>query len=175
MIKLCCLLVFILLAPRECLAFNTRLHRHRSIGALTKLSFLPKQSFSVDLCGKALQNDSSSKTQLRAFPLGTSFYTFAKSIFAYNGSVPLALSFGLNALAFGVLWSKLLKMLTPTGFFHALVLGTGLMSTLGWRGWILCVSYLFLGSMVTKIRFAEKEKRGIAEGRGGRRGPENVW
>jgi uncharacterized protein (TIGR00297 family) len=28
---------------------------------------------------------------------------------------------------------------------------------------------------VTKIRFAEKEKRGLAESRGGRRGPENVW
>jgi uncharacterized protein (TIGR00297 family) len=35
--------------------------------------------------------------------------------------------------------------------------------------------YLFLGQAVTKVRFEEKEKRGIAEGRGGRRGPENVW
>jgi len=28
---------------------------------------------------------------------------------------------------------------------------------------------------VTKVKFQEKEKMGIAEGRGGRRGPENVW
>ena len=35
--------------------------------------------------------------------------------------------------------------------------------------------YLGLGSLVTKVKFAEKEKKGIAEGRGGRRGPENVW
>ncbi|KAL3905814.1 MAG: hypothetical protein SGARI_004281, partial [Bacillariaceae sp.] len=50
-----------------------------------------------------------------------------------------------------------------------------LWNSLGWRGWTLCVLYLFLGSAVTKVRFAEKEKLGIAEGRGGRRGPENVW
>jgi uncharacterized protein (TIGR00297 family) len=35
--------------------------------------------------------------------------------------------------------------------------------------------YLFLGQLVTKVRFTEKEKRGLAESRGGRRGPENVW
>ena len=35
--------------------------------------------------------------------------------------------------------------------------------------------YLFLGQLVTKVGFAEKEALGIAEGRGGRRGPENVW
>jgi len=66
-------------------------------------------------------------------------------------------------------------MLTPPGFANAFILGTGLWATLGWRGWSLCVLYLFLGQAVTKVRFAEKEKKGIAEGRGGRRGPENVW
>ena len=41
---------------------------------------------------------------------------------------------------------------------------------------ILCVrSNYILDFKVTKVRFAEKEKRGIAESRGGRRGPENVW
>lgn len=68
-----------------------------------------------------------------------------------------------------------MKMLTPEGFVHAFALGTSLWTTLGWRGWTLCVMYLILGSAVTKVRFAEKEKRGIAESRGGRRGPENVW
>ena len=38
----------------------------------------------------------------------------------------------------------------------------------------VCVLYLFLGQLVTKIGFDEKEALGIAEGRGGRRGPENV-
>jgi len=66
-------------------------------------------------------------------------------------------------------------MLTPEGFFHALALGTGLWTTLGWKGWTTCVLYLFLGSTVTKVKFKEKQKLGIAEGRGGKRGPENVW
>jgi uncharacterized protein (TIGR00297 family) len=47
--------------------------------------------------------------------------------------------------------------------------------TLGWRGWTVCVLYLFLGQLVTKVGFDKKTALGIAEGRGGRRGPENVW
>lgn len=66
-------------------------------------------------------------------------------------------------------------MLTPEGFAHSLALGTMLWTTLGWRGWTVCVLYLFLGQLVTKVGFDEKESLGIAEGRGGRRGPENVW
>ena len=97
------------------------------------------------------------------------------SIFRYQGPVPFLEAFGVNAVLFTVLQSKLNKMLTPTGFAHSLALGTMLWSTLGWRGWTLCVAYLFLGQAVTKLRFADKEKRGIAESRGGRRGPENVW
>ena len=68
-----------------------------------------------------------------------------------------------------------MTMLTPEGFAHSLALGTMLWTTLGWRGWTVCVLYLFLGQLVTKIGFDEKEALGIAEGRGGRRGPENVW
>lgn len=89
--------------------------------------------------------------------------------------MPISQAFGLNLFLFVALRTKLLKMLTVNGFFHALALGTGLWATLGWRGWTTCVLYLFLGSAVTKVKFQEKEDLGIAEGRGGRRGPENVW
>jgi len=98
-----------------------------------------------------------------------------KSLFSYAGRVPLLQSFGLNAFLFAVLRPKLLKLLTREGFVHALALGTGLWTTLGWRGWTTCVLYLFLGSAVTRVKFREKQARGIAEGRGGKRGPENVW
>lgn len=97
------------------------------------------------------------------------------SLFAYGGNVPLYQAFGLNAVLFGLLSSKLKKMLTPEGFAHSVALGTLLWATLGWRGWSLCVLYLFLGQAVTKVKFEEKQAAGIAEGRGGRRGPENVW
>jgi uncharacterized protein (TIGR00297 family) len=82
---------------------------------------------------------------------------------------------GINAALFALLRSKLLTMLTPAGFAHSMALGTGLWATLGWQGWSTCVLYLFLGQAVTKVRFQEKESRGLAEKRGGRRGPENVW
>jgi uncharacterized membrane protein len=68
-----------------------------------------------------------------------------------------------------------MTMLTPTGFAHSLALGTMLWTALGYRGWTVCVLYLFLGQLVTKIGFDTKQTLGIAEGRGGRRGPENVW
>lgn len=115
----------------------------------------------------------STTTSLRALPEMLS--TLTSSLFRYSGQVPLVQAFGLNAALFVVLRPKLLKVLTPEGFFHALALGTMLWNTLGWRGWTLCVLYLGLGSLVTKVKFQEKEDLGIAEGRGGRRGPENVW
>jgi hypothetical protein len=99
----------------------------------------------------------------------------AQSLLRNHGRVPLLQAFGLNAFLFGILRTKLLKVLTPQGFAHALALGSLTWTTLGWKGWTVCVLYLVLGSTVTKVKFAEKEKRGIAEGRGGRRGPENVW
>lgn len=65
--------------------------------------------------------------------------------------------------------------LTKLGLLHATILGIGLWTFLGPKGWLAGVIYFVLGSLVTKIKFKEKERRGIAEKRGGDRGPENVW
>lgn len=67
------------------------------------------------------------------------------------------------------------KSLTRAGLVHSTALGVGLWTFLDFQGWLVCASYLVLGSVVTKIRMKEKEKLGIAEKRGGARGPENVW
>lgn len=101
--------------------------------------------------------------------------TVTSTLFSTTSIVPLLPSFLINSVLFATLKSKLDRMLTTEGFFHALTLGTLLWHTLGWRGWTTCVLYLFLGQLVTKVKFREKEAKGIAEGRGGRRGPENVW
>jgi uncharacterized protein (TIGR00297 family) len=37
------------------------------------------------------------------------------------------------------------------------------------------VLYLALGSLVTRLGLRRKQQQGLAEARGGRRGPENVW
>ena len=87
----------------------------------------------------------------------------------------MVLSVGINFILFAALRSKLNTMLTPAGFLHSFALGCGLWTTLGWRGWTICVMYLLLGQAVTKLKFKEKNEAGIAESRGGRRGPENVW
>lgn len=99
----------------------------------------------------------------------------AQSLLRSQGQVPFLQAFGLNAFLFTALSPKLFTMLTPAGFSHAFVLGTLLWKTIGWKGWTLCVLYLFFGQAVTKVKFAEKEKKGIAESRGGRRGPGGVW
>ena len=65
-------------------------------------------------------------------------------------------------------------IMTKGGWISAGILGTLLWGSLGWKGWISVVLYLLLGSLVTKVGFKYKNKLGIAEKRGGRRGPENV-
>lgn len=68
-----------------------------------------------------------------------------------------------------------LPLLTRSGWLHAGALGTILWGCLGPRAWWAVVLYLALGSAVTKLGFRRKQALGLAEGRGGRRGPENVW
>lgn len=74
-----------------------------------------------------------------------------------------------------LLLARRLPLLTPSGWCHAALLGILLWASLGWRGWLAVVLYLLLGSLVTRLGLRQKQQLGLAEGRGGRRGPENVW
>ncbi|MCP9809949.1 DUF92 domain-containing protein, partial [Cyanobium sp. HWJ4-Hawea] len=74
-----------------------------------------------------------------------------------------------------IAWAQRLPLLTRSGWVHAGILGTLLWTGLGPRGWLAVVVYLALGSAVTKLGFRTKAALGLAEARGGRRGPENVW
>lgn len=65
--------------------------------------------------------------------------------------------------------------LSASGLLHAALLGALLWTSLGCAGWSTCLAFLVLGSMATRVKLAEKQSRGIAEKRGGARGPENVW
>ncbi len=86
-------------------------------------------------------------------------------------------AWGISALinAGLILPATRLPVLTNHGWWHAWALGTLLGATVGWQGWLAVVLYLAFGSAVTKLGFARKAELGIAEARGGRRGPENVW
>ena len=103
------------------------------------------------------------------------------AVLAGLGTAPepagLATAAIVNSVLFTPLYftGKLESMLTPAGVAHSAALGTVLWAKLGWQGWTLCVLYLLAGSKVTKVRMSDKQALGIGEGRGGRRGPENVW
>ncbi len=83
----------------------------------------------------------------------------------------IALNSALIAIAF--LAPK--KLLTPAGYLHAWLLGVLVWGCLGWQGYGVVMFYFLVGVGVTKIGKEKKEAAGIAEGRGGLRGPENVW
>ena len=96
---------------------------------------------------------------------------------AVRAVVAVGLNSGLAALGVskGVGTAEQPRVLTRSGLANAWLLGVMLWASLGWRGWSVCVVYLIIGSAVTKVKKAKKEALGIAEGRGGARGPENVW
>ena len=83
------------------------------------------------------------------------------------------MALALNTLLIGL--AQRLPLLTRAGWVHAGILGSLLWGCLGLRGWLAVVLYLALGSLVTRLGFRTKQARGLAEGRGGARGPENVW
>jgi uncharacterized protein (TIGR00297 family) len=67
------------------------------------------------------------------------------------------------------------KVLTTAGICHAWALGIIIWGCLGWQGYVVILSYLIVGSGVTRIGKEIKEAKGIAEKRDGARGPENLW
>lgn len=83
------------------------------------------------------------------------------------------IALGLNTLLIAL--AQRAPLLTPAGWSHAAALGTVLWGCLGWRGWLAVVLYLVLGSLVTRLGLRQKQARGLAEARGGRRAPANVW
>lgn len=67
------------------------------------------------------------------------------------------------------------KLLTPAGYVNAWLLGVIVWLAFSWQGYATVLFYFFIGSAVTKVGMTEKEALGIAEARGGIRGPGNVW
>jgi len=102
-----------------------------------------------------------------------------------SSAVPINIeSLRIHSSASGIMTNSILaicllvmktKSLTRTGLLHATLLGIGLWSTIGFSGWLYCVAYFVLGSLVTKVKMKEKVMLSIAEKREGARGPENVW
>ncbi len=81
----------------------------------------------------------------------------------------------LNTFLIAIAFLLPKKLLTPAGYGNAWLLGVVVWVAFGWQGYATVLFYFFMGSAVTKVGMAEKEALGIAEARGGVRGPGNVW
>ncbi|ERN42944.1 putative membrane protein [Rubidibacter lacunae KORDI 51-2] len=88
---------------------------------------------------------------------------------------PWAIAIALNAGLLAIVRVLPKQLLTLAGIVHAWILGVLVWGTLGSSGYAILAAYFILGSAVTRVGMARKEAAGIAEGRSGARGPENVW
>ena len=93
----------------------------------------------------------------------------------FNWSNPWAIAIALNTILLTIAWFLPKKLLTPTGYLNALLLGILVWGTLGWRGYLIVMFYFLVGSTITFIGIEQKEAEGIAEERSGVRGAGNVW
>ena len=93
----------------------------------------------------------------------------------YNLSNPWITALTLNTILLAIAFIIPKKLLTPFGYFNALVLGILVWGTLGWRGYLIVMFYFIVGSGLTFVRMEQKETEGIAEQRSGMRGAGNVW
>ena len=96
-------------------------------------------------------------------------------LFSFSSSLHFVPALLINSVLGTLGYFSSQKSLTKAGLLHAFFLGGLLWTVYSWQGWSTCVLYLIAGSLVTKVKMEEKEKLGIAEKRGGARGPENVW
>ncbi|MFZ2071054.1 MAG: DUF92 domain-containing protein [Halobacteriota archaeon] len=77
-----------------------------------------------------------------------------------------------------VLYSYLKRKISNSGFIGTLMLGTGILLTLGleysFAGLLALMSFFLFGNLVTKYKYETKARLGVAEGNKGRRGINNV-
>lgn len=83
----------------------------------------------------------------------------------------LSVGFSAATVVFVVGLPVLLAGLTSTGVLTSWLLGGLVFSAFGGGGFFLVCVYFILGSAVTKFKLKEKTEKGIAEARGGKRGP----
>ncbi|KAL6748616.1 integral membrane protein DUF92-domain-containing protein [Haematococcus lacustris] len=81
----------------------------------------------------------------------------------------------VNTAVFTAGYKVLRKGLTPSGVAHAWFLGASVFSAFGPGGYLIVCLYFILGTLVTKMKLAQKQAEGIAEARSGQRGPASVW
>jgi uncharacterized protein (TIGR00297 family) len=91
---------------------------------------------------------------------------------ALGGNLPylqrrILLAAGVNA--FFALLALSLKMVNRSGAIAGFLLGVGVYLGYGWRSFLILFTFFVLGSVATRLGYASKARRGVAERRGGAR------
>lgn len=149
-------------APRPCHS-SVALNRARlSVSSSGKFSIRPSRqplSRTTVLCSSSAP--SFIDAALSSIPL--------EALASPHPGLAVGLGAATTVFAFGL--PVLLSGLTPAGVLTSWLLGSLVFAAFGSGGFFLVAVYFVLGSAVTKFKLKEKTEKGIAEARGGRRGP----
>ena len=153
-------------------------HRYRSSRPLPRPPPRPRRSPLPPTL--SLASSSSSSLSLLPGPLAAlaphaSSASAALSSALASSSPGLVAGASLNSAVFLAGLRLLLRGLTPAGIAHAWLLGTSVLAAFGLGGYLLVCAYFLAGTFVTGLGRKRKEAAGIAEARGGHRGPGSVW
>ena len=125
--------------------------------------------------GVARSRGRASRPQTRALPPGFEETLARFSGFLVDPSPGVVPAVAANTAVFAGGIGVLLRGLTWPGVVNAWFLGAASLAAFGAGGYALVCLYFVFGSAVTKIKLEQKQKEGIAEARGGRRGVGSVW
>jgi uncharacterized protein (TIGR00297 family) len=84
----------------------------------------------------------------------------------------LALALGINAAV--ALATYFGRLVSRSGAIGGFVLGALIYFFTDWRGYAILVGFFVLGTLVTKVKYGEKAKKGIAQEEEGRRGAKHA-
>ncbi len=119
-------------------------------------------------------NDNVSVPVAAALVLWSCSHVEAETLAATLATLPMtvALGLGLNAVVAALGWRT--GTVTLAGAVTGLAIGAVIFVGAGWPGWILLLATFLVASACTRAGMARKVAAGIAEDRGGRRGPGNA-
>ncbi len=148
-------LIYIILAHLAAVAHPLRtpplgIPRHK----LARTTIAPKEL----LISASLEDNSTPRFRSFHFRGGYTGLNAVSSV-SFLSSIQLRFIMAVlvNGCAAAILTAKKQKSLTREGLLHSMGLGIGLWTFLGVSGWSIGVTFLVLGSLVTKLKLYEKE------------------
>jgi uncharacterized protein (TIGR00297 family) len=89
-------------------------------------------------------------------------------------TLPAALAYAVPANAAVASAGYLARTVSPAGAVAGAIIGTTIFVCAGWQGWVLLLACFLCAAVTSRLGLARKTLLGIAEERGGRRGPGNA-